>query len=410
MTNAKKGEIITYDQAKNILEKEDIAGRRTIAGREETAPEILYYMASEDKDASVRQKVAGNNNTPALAQEILADDDADEVRLELARKIGRIIPNLRNEAAAQLRETTIKILERLAADELPKIRQILALEIQSDARIPVNIVNKLARDKEVDVAAPILEYSPLLNDTDLKEIIAAGIAKEALVAIAKRQNVSENVADAIVDTLEIPAVAALLTNKDATIRSQTMDQIVKQAEGIEDLHEPLTKRPNLSLRIMKRISSFVARALINNMVEQHGLSDDVAKDLLKRSQNKIDDIAGDEDDIQHMEDQVTNFYRRGMIDDEFIVNCIDNHRRSMIIHALSLLTDVDRTKIDRAFSQKNARVITALCWKAGFKMRTSLEIQNRLIMVNRAQAVLAKDGLHYPFDDNEMRKILLPYT
>lgn len=406
MTNKKSGEIITYEAARHILENEDIEGRRTIAGQTSTAPEMLYYLAQEDKDASVRQKVAGNDSTPLLASAILAEDENEDVRYELARKISRIIPNLSPSSTAQLREKAIEILEHLAADEMPRIRQILALEIQADDRIPVNIIHKLARDKVSDVSSPILQYSPLLNDTDLKEIIAAGIAQEALTAIAKRQHISESVADAIVDTLEIPAVAALLTNKDARIREETMEQIVKQAENVESLHEPLTKRPNLSVRIMKRISSFVARSLVNNMVEQHGLSEDIAKDLLKRSQDKIDQKNIFEADESNMADRIKNFYRRGMLDDDFIVQCIDNRRALMAIHALALLAELPYEKVDTALKKRDGRIITALCWKAGLKMRTAFELQSRLFMVPRGQLVLAREGLYYPFDDDEMQQIL----
>jgi len=44
------------------------------------------------------------------------------------------------------------------------------------------------------------------------------VVGEALEAISKRKKISEDLAEAIANTLEIPAVAALLTNKDAAIR------------------------------------------------------------------------------------------------------------------------------------------------------------------------------------------------
>ena len=58
------------------------------------------------------------------------------------------------------------------------------------------------------MAAPILEYSPMLSDADLMEVIAAARAEEVLAAIARRKPVSPAVSDAIVSSLDIPAIAA----------------------------------------------------------------------------------------------------------------------------------------------------------------------------------------------------------
>ena len=64
-----------------------------------------------------------------------------------------------------------------------RVRAILAEEIKYLNCIPKDIALHLARDVESIVATPILEYSPLLSDADLIEIIASGPVQEVLVAI-----------------------------------------------------------------------------------------------------------------------------------------------------------------------------------------------------------------------------------
>src|SRR6185312_14087647 len=100
----------------------------------------------------------------------------------------------------------------------------LAEEIKTLDCIPRFIAGTLARDVESMVAAPILEYSPLLSDVDLLEVVAAAKAEEVLAAVARRRPLSEPVADAIVMSLDIPAVAALLANPDAQIRRETLEE------------------------------------------------------------------------------------------------------------------------------------------------------------------------------------------
>src|SRR5208337_4187658 len=111
--------------------------------------------------------------------------------------------------------------------------------------VPKYVIKALARDVEI-VAAPILEYSPLLSDADLIEIISTAQASYALLAIAKRKPLRPSVADAIATALDVPAVAALLMNSGARIRNQTLDKIVQHAQNIRDWHLPLVLRNDLS--------------------------------------------------------------------------------------------------------------------------------------------------------------------
>ena len=98
----------------------------------------------------------------------------------------------------------------------------------------------------------MLEYSPLLSDADLIEIIACGQVREVLTAVARRQASSaKKSADELVQSLDVPAVAALLVNPDAKIRKDTLERVVAEAEEIESWHLPLALRADLSARAMQ---------------------------------------------------------------------------------------------------------------------------------------------------------------
>jgi len=190
------------------------------------------------------------------------------------------VPGLEEGERTALRDKAISTLETLAQDQLPRVRAVIAEAIKSSDVVPKHIVDKLARDIEAIVCGPILQYSPLLNDDDLREIIAAGATGTALEAIAKRPIVSEEVANDIAASLEIPAIAALLTNECSQIREDTLDQIIAQAENVEELHKPVALRPHLSIRAMKRVAGFVASALVHAMMDQAGLEEAQAEDIL----------------------------------------------------------------------------------------------------------------------------------
>ena len=156
-------------------------------------------------------------------------------------------------------------MERLANDALPRVRAILAEEIKSARDVPAHIVKRLAHDVELIVSAPVLEYSPLLSDDDLIEIIAGARVEGKLAAIARRAIVGAGVSDAIVATLDVSAVAALLANPNAQIREDTLDRVLESAAEVEAWHLPVVLRADLSLRAVRRIAGFVASSLLEQL-------------------------------------------------------------------------------------------------------------------------------------------------
>ena len=248
---------ITYEQTKTFARAKDPNVRSELAGRDDVQPEILYFL-SEDEHAEVRRNVAANIATPRQADLVLTRDKDDEVRCDLALKIGRLIPGISQMQNERLQEATLEVLQILARDQLPRVRAIIAEEIKHATKVPQPVINKLARDVELIVAAPILEYSPLLADHDLLEIIHAGVTKGGLSAIARRPKVSQKLAEAIFDAGDIAASASLLANPNVKLRPAMLDKVAETAEHHEPLHEPLARRPELSIGAIRRVTAFVS--------------------------------------------------------------------------------------------------------------------------------------------------------
>ncbi|TNE61711.1 MAG: DUF2336 domain-containing protein [Alphaproteobacteria bacterium] len=394
-------ETLTHEDEQKILQKGTDDQRAALAARADARPEVLYYLA-EDKLPEVRKLIAANPSTPIQAAEKLTNDEDDDVRAELARKIGRLVPGLAPGERTALREKAIKVLEVLAEDQLPKVRAVVAEEIKCSDTVPKEIVDRLARDVVDIVCGPILQYSPLLNDDDLREIIAAGASQTALASIAQRTMVSQEVADELVATLDIPAITALLTNANAQIREDTLDQIITQAESVEDLHRPLAMRPQLSIRAMKRIAGFVASALVHAMMEKNELPEDQAEELLERVRERLTNERLGEDEQAKLARSATDYYQRGMLTDKFVVEQIEEGRRELLIQCLAIMADIPAQTVRQIVQSKSGRAVTALAWKAGLKMHTAYELQTRFALVPKAQLLSAKNGTKYPIDENEL--------
>ena len=391
---------LRYEDARQVLEGHQLAAKRELAARDDAPPEALYYLACDD-DAQVRSLVAANPSTPGQANDLLQTDTDADVRAELARKIARLMPDMPQGELTVLQEKTIALLERLAEDELPRVRAVIAREIAASRTIPRRLAIRLAQDVEIAVCGSILQYSPLLSDEDLIEIVATTRVRGAIEAIANRKGLSGDVSDAVAASLDIPAIAALLANPSAAIRDETMNRVIAQASDIESWHRPLVMRTDLSLRAMRRISTFVSRALVEELSRRNGLDDETAHALKARTQTSLEEeINADAKPVTV--EAVRKAYAKGDLGDEIVSGAATMARREPVVIALSLLTDVAPGTIEVVLSAQSGRGITALCWKAGLSMRTALAIQSHIAHVPAGDLVLPREGFDYPLAESEL--------
>ena len=273
----KSGEI-PYDKAKEMARHEDVTVRRELAGRQDVKPEILYYLA-EDNDAGVRRVIAANASAPRHADLLLAADADHEVRVGLAEKIALLAPGLTSDEQDKIRLMTYEALEILARDQVVRVRQIIAETLKDVADAPAEVIRNLARDVELVVSAPILEYSPVLTTDDLLAIIASDPIHGALFAVSRRRNIDNSVADAIVATDNAEVIAELLGNSSAQIREETLDNIIDRAADVEIWHDPLVRRPKLPSGAAPKLARFVAENLLEILTARQDLDADVAEQV-----------------------------------------------------------------------------------------------------------------------------------
>ncbi len=394
---------ITYEESRTVADQGDLAARRDLASREDVRPEILYFLA-EDESPEVRREIAINAATPAQANLLLASDSHEEVRADMARKIARLLPQLTETEKSRLRELTLETLEVLARDQLPKVRAILAEELKHSVSAPAHIVRQLARDAEAIVAAPILEYSPLLSDDDLLEIITSGFAKGALDAIARRANVTETVSDAIVNTLDVPAVAALLRNPSAQIREEALDQIIDNGADITGWHEPLVLRPELSVRAIRRIATFVARSLVETLVETHQLDPDTETEIRQAVEGRI--RAGEAKPAPAATEDAEKLFAAGKLDQEAVGAALERGDREFVVKALRCLSGLPAATVDRILSSESPQAVTAMAWRAGLGMRDAMRVQREIAKLPPKSVLNARNGVDYPISEDDMREQL----
>jgi uncharacterized protein (DUF2336 family) len=407
------GPVLDYDAAKNLASAPSAKDRGDLAARPDVPPEILYFLA-DDPDVEVRRKVAANSVTPPHAGILLARDDDDAVRCHVAQQIGRLAPGLDKQAQDRIGAVVNQVLETLAQDQVARVRRMLAEELKDADNVPQSVINRLATDSDTEIAGLILEFSPVLDDSTLLEIIQGSPETAALCAISRRNLLGEAVADAVVETNDQQAITSLLSNKSAQIREETLDRLVDKAETVPQWHRPLVDRPTLSARAVSRLAEFVAEKLLTTLEKREdldpGTAQIVSTQLKQRLRNDwLDDDAVDIPSLPQMnkdepaEERVRRLAAAGTLSEDLILDALSKGDRSFVISAVAHLGELATDVVNKAVSMSSPKGVTALTWKAGLSMRTAVQLQLRLARVPPVKVLQARDGIDYPLSEDEMR-------
>src|SRR3546814_7658773 len=126
----------------------------------------------------------------------LLSDPSPRSRAETAAKVaGQMAGNTLSPEEMRLAQD---IVEAMARDASAVVREALAINLKSSRKLPRDMALMLARDID-QVALPILEFSEVLTDADLVELIRPA-KEDRQMAIARRREVSGARADALLAT------------------------------------------------------------------------------------------------------------------------------------------------------------------------------------------------------------------
>jgi len=376
-------------------------GASELAVRTDAGADVLHYLAVNGAPAT-RAAVAANIAAPAATNRLLADDEEEDVRAELAHKIARLMPGLSERESSHMVALTIETLECLARDATVRVRAILAEEIKYLDCIPRDIVLRLAQDLETVVSAPILEYSPLLSDADLIEIIACGQVQEVMVAIASRRPVSEPVTARLVQSLNVPAVAALLVNPDAKIRKSTMEQIIDRIAEVSAWQLPLALRADLSARAIRRIGALVGASILERLAARNDLSDTTRIYLNRELRARLAETTAEQGGISAA-DMVAEAQKDGRLDGEYVEKAAQSGQREVVVLALAQLANVNEQTVKKILTAGGAKPLVALVWHAHLSMRVAFKIQTFIMKLPTRDVLPARGGVGFPLSKEEMR-------
>lgn len=386
------GRPLSYAESRTLAAHEDVTVRRTLAQRTDLRPEVLYYLA-EDDDPEVRRNIAENVTTPARAYLLLTEDRDDDVRLSLAQRIAALAPELSDDEMDRLRSVVHDVLERLARDQIPRVRAMLSETLKDVTSAPAPVINRLARDVEIAVAAPVLTFSTVLSDEDLLDIIREHPPSGSLSAIARRRvGLAPIVTDALVRTNDSAAIADMLSNRGAQIREETLDALIERGAGEPTWHEPLVRRPSLHADAARRLAVYVSDTLVEALMLRNDLPPEdavaVATEVRRRlatregARAELFDYGPDwREALRAAHGRIVSAHQADPAarDPEALMHAaMLAEDRTEAIALLAALAGISPLGVAATVRFASPKGLAALAWKAGLSPATAVEIQRWL--------------------------------
>jgi hypothetical protein len=175
-----------------------------------------------------------------------------------------------DEQVAQYDEVLCQLAELVEVEARAHVAKLLApLD-----RAPGTVVVKLAND-DIEVAKPLLEFSNVLSDDDLIDIVSKHGETHRKI-IAGRQHVSERVGEAIVEHGETGSVVELVRNANAEIGQATLEKLVARANEDPEIAADLRGRAEIDWKSLRGEIDSVADKVLDELGEVHRRLDPVA--------------------------------------------------------------------------------------------------------------------------------------
>jgi uncharacterized protein (DUF2336 family) len=256
----------------------------------------------------------------------------------------------------------------LLDDPSPLVRRALAEVFAACEDAPPTVVHALANDQP-DVAAPVLQRSPLLLDADLVEAVSAG-EPERQLAIAARTNLPCSVAAAIAEVGCAEACLVLLENRHAEIVPFSIDRIVERFGHLAAIRDVLLRRDDLPAPTRQALVVKLSQTLADFVTSREWLGEDRARRITREACEKATvALAADspEDEVRPL---IRHLRESGQLTAGLILRSLLSGNVEMVEEALADLAQVPLSRVTGIVNDRRGAGFRALYDKAGLPAST----------------------------------------
>jgi len=258
-----------------------------------------------------------------------------------------------------------RLLNYMAKDAVTMVRRALSVTMKNSANLPRDVAVRLAEDID-SIAVPILNFSPVFSDDDLRDILRSKAAAK-VAAIARRPSVSGTIVNDIVRYGDSMALADLAANDGADITAEQANDMLTRYRSNDLIAEGFIRRRDLPVAIMERLVTQISEEAALVLMQKHALPVDVAIDLADRTRERV---TVDLIDQSFLTKDLLRFVKRlreeGRLTSTLVIRAAGCGQMRFVEHALAELAGIGAAKAALMVHDAGPFGLKALCARVGF--------------------------------------------
>ena len=271
----------------------------------------------------------------------------------------------------------------LLDDPSPLVRAAMADVLAASEYAPASVIYALSSDQP-EIAAVILERSPLLLDSDLVDAVATqGVL--AQVAVARRAYVPRSVAAAIAEVATAEACLELLENPGTDIALFSIERIVERFGHIAPIREELLMRHGLPASVRQALVAKLSNLLAEFVVSRDWLKEDRARRITKEACEKATVTLAASSPDRDVRPLIRHLRESGQLTAGLILRALLSGNMTMFEEALADLSGMKLSRVSDLIHDRGGAGLRAVYLKAGLPSSAYLAFREAI-------ATLHEDG------------------
>lgn len=292
----------------------------------------------------------------------LSQDKSSDSRRELLKSISELFTDGAETYSDTETQLFSDILCRLVDQVSVDVRADMSQQMAPEGRTPRAVALRLASDEALSVSGVMLEKSPVLTDTDLRDI-ASSQSQGHLLAITRRQNLSETVTEVLAARGNEAVLEGVTNNATARFSDLGLQHLTTRGLDYPQVLKALSQRADMPpARLSRAIASLDAggRAKLQNLA---AVSPDFAAMLVMEA---TENARRQKEELRR---EVASLVRRVKMQlmtlDECVVRYARDGRLEAIVELFSQVSDLEETHIFNVMNHVNDFGLAVVCRSLG---------------------------------------------
>ncbi|SFK22366.1 Uncharacterized conserved protein, DUF2336 family [Pseudovibrio ascidiaceicola] len=300
----------------------------------------------------------------------LALENNIERRSELARHVALLFARTWERCSDDQIDIYDGVMLRLSEMVERHALSYMAEQLSEVRRAPEQTVRKLAFD-EIEIAEPLLRNSNVLRESDLVSI-ARSKSDDHRLAIAKRDVISENISDVLVNLGSTEVKQTVAANDGAVLGQRSVNSLMTDAKGDEVLQLALGQRADLADAHIEALINFASEQ-VRKLLIKEGATEAAGK-LPKAARIAAGKLSNEfwlgRYDFETGRGRVMELVREGKLTENALRAYAEEDRFAEAVAAFAMLAGIGHAEAQHWTVRNDTEPFLVVCRASGFGMMT----------------------------------------